>query len=75
MCMRGPYPNYSFIDFDPQNRSLYSFSTSGFSKKCVTFFVGGLHHLLSTGGFESNKNQAFIVLQWNRIFGVYSFRV
>ena len=55
--------------------SLYSFSTSGFSKKCVTFFVGYLHHLLSSGGFESNKNQAFIVLQWNKIFGVYSFRV
>ena len=41
----------------------------------VLLFVGDLHHLLSSGGFESNKNQAFIVLQWNRIFGVYSFRV
>ena len=41
--------------------SLYSFSTSGFSKKCVTFFcVGDLHHLLSSGGFESNKNQALL---------------
>ena len=41
----------------------------------MLLFCWDLHHLLSSGGFESNKNQAFIVLQWNRIFGVYSFRV
>ena len=47
----------------------------GLVRNVLLFFVGDLHHLLSSGGFESNKNQAFIVLQWNRIFGVYSFRV